>query len=198
MQNILKKIFGFIVFDIVETVVIALAVFVIIYIFIASPHIIVGHSMDTSFSDGEFLLINELSYRFGEPQRGDVIVFKFDATHDYIKRILGLPGDKVEVMNGSLFLNGKQVDESAYVTKDNYTSGLDFLADDKTITVPADKYFVLGDNRRESSDSRQWGFVDKSAIKGKAWVVYWPLQKAEFVPSETYTTQGNVIVASTK
>lgn len=195
MNELLKKVFGFIVFDILETVVIALAIFVVIYVFIASPHIVVGHSMDNSFANNEFLLINEFDYRFQAPQRGDVIVFKFDPTHDYIKRIIGLPGDKVYVHNGYAYVNGKKLDESAYITPGNLTYGLHFLPNDTTVTVPQNQYFVMGDNREESSDSREWGFVDKSAIEGKAWIIYWPVNKAEIVPNITYITKGDTLVA---
>lgn len=197
MPENIKKALHFVIFDLIETVVISLAIFVVIYIFIASPHIVVGHSMDTSFADGEFLLVNEFLYHFQQPQRGDPIVFKFDATHDFIKRIIGLPGDHVYLHGGYVYLNGKKIDEP-YVTKGNLTYGLDFLRDDTQITVPANEYFVLGDNRDESSDSREWGFVDKSAIHGKVFVIIWPPQEMHIVPSYGYTPQGNDLVAQTK
>jgi signal peptidase I len=196
MKNIIKTFVGFVFVDILQTVVVALAIFVVVYIFIASPNIIVGSSMYKSFHDGEFLLTNKLQYHFQTPQRGDVIIFKFDPTHDYIKRVIGLPGDTIMLNEGSVYLNGKKLDESAYITPGNLTYGLDFLQNNKTIQVPAHQYFVLGDNREESSDSRQWGFVDQSAIEGKAWLVYWPLNSVEVAPTIKYTSVGNDIVAS--
>ena len=85
-------------FDILETVVIAFAIFAVIYLFIASPHEVIGKSMEDNFYEGQFLLADKVSYRFREPKRGDVVIFKFDDTHDYIKRVIGIPGDSVEIM----------------------------------------------------------------------------------------------------
>jgi len=191
----LKKVLNFLVFDVIETIVIALAIFVIIDVFITSPHVVSGESMEKSFLNNEFIFINELDYRFGTPERGDVIVFAHDPTHDYIKRIIGLPGDKVMLHNGNVYLNGLELNESLYLTPGNMTYGLDFLANDKTITVPKGEYFVLGDNREESSDSREWGFVEKSAIHGRAWVVYWPANEAEVVSRVKYVKEGDELVA---
>lgn len=196
MKEMLKKVLGFIVFDIVQTVVVALAIFAIVYIFIASPHVIVGHSMDTSFANGEFVLVNKFLYHFEEPQRGDVIIFKYSPTADYIKRIIGLPGDSVELIGGYVYVNGKKLQESAYINPGNLSYGLDFLANNKKIIVPINHYFVMGDNREESSDSREWGFVDKNAIDGKVFLVYWPANEIEIVPSVHYTVEGNELVAT--
>lgn len=197
MKPILKGVLRFLVFDVLETIIISLAIFAFIYYFIASPHIIVGSSMNKSFADGEFLLVNKIDYRLASPQRGDVIVFHYDTTHDYIKRILGLPGDSISVNNGTLYVNGKQVIENIYVTNGNLTYGLDFLHNGETIVVPSHHYFVLGDNREQSSDSREWGFVNIEAIVGKAFLIYWPLQQVEIVPSIQYTVHGGTLVAST-
>jgi signal peptidase I len=195
MLQSLKKILSFLIFDVLETLVIALAIFVVIYVFIASPHIIVGDSMNKDFSNGEFLLVNKLAYRIGNPQRGDVIVFKFDPTHDYIKRIIGLPGDTVSLYNGRVYVDGNVMNEGAYVSKGNYSYGLDFLQEDHMVKVPKDEYFVMGDNREESSDSRQWGFVKRSAIDGKAWIIYWPVKNLELVPGVTYTNHNSSLTA---
>lgn len=116
---------------------------------------------------GEYVVVNRLSYRLGNPQRGDIIVFHFprNPAEEYIKRVIGLPGDIIEVMNGSVYVNGQPLDERYLDVKMNYTG---------TWEVPADHLFVLGDNRNNSSDSHDWGTVPMDYVVGKAVLVYWP------------------------
>lgn len=181
-------------FDILETFVIGIGFFVIVYSFIASPHVIIGTSMDDSFANGEFLFADKVSYRMHNPERGDVIIFKFSESADYIKRIIGLPGDKIMLHDGFVYLNGTKMIETAYIKNGAYTFGMSFLSNDKTITVPKGEYFVLGDNREESSDSRQWGYVSRDVIEGKAWCIYWPLNKVGGVTPVTYKNEIDQIV----
>lgn len=198
MKDTAKNFLNFIVFDVLETIVIALAIFVVIYVFLVSPHIVVGQSMDVTFANGEFLLINEIGYRVSTPQKGDVIVFKFDAEHDYIKRIIAMGGDKVLLKDGSVYVNDEKLNESIYVTPGNLTYGLDFLSNNQEITVPKGKYFVLGDNREASSDSREWGFVDRDKIEGKAWLVYWPVKSFRLMSDVRYKDTNHTLVAYKK
>jgi signal peptidase I len=186
MKNILKTLGGFLL-DFIQTIVTALSIFIIVYLFLFQPHQVKGNSMHTALSDsfdnGEYILTNKVNYRFNKPQRGDVIVFKapHNEDYDYIKRIIGLPGETVKILNGRVYINGLPFDESEYLPSSTLTSAGKFLKEGEEVAIPADKYFVLGDNRSHSSDSRDWGFVNQDNIVGKAWFVYWPLQKLGLV-----------------
>lgn len=157
--------------EIFQTALISLAIFLFVYIFLVQPHRVKGESMVASFEDGELLLTEKISYRFGDPQRGDVIVFEAPVGRrvDFIKRIIGLPGETVEVRGSSIFINGKKIEES-YIK--SLTQG------DEEVTLGQDEYFVLGDNRGASSDSRVFGSIKRSVIRGRVWFVYWPLIKS--------------------
>lgn len=181
-MEILKKVYAFLL-DSVQTFLIAAAIFLVIYVFLFRPFQVLGDSMYPNFYDKEYVLTNLIVLRFQVPRLGDVVVFKAppDPEKDYIKRIIGVAGDTVSVKNGSVYLNGKLLDEGAYLKPDVKTYSGAFLKDGDTITVPADEYFVLGDNRMYSSDSREWGFVPKSAIIGDSMLVYWPLNRIELV-----------------
>ena len=170
--------------DIIEVVVLAIGIFLIVYLLILRPHKIKGQSMHPNFPDGEFLLTEKVTYYRGDPERGDVVVFKPPISEDeFIKRVIGLPGDTISVLNGKVFLNGKELIED-YI-KVNTASGA-FLSEGQVYTVPDGNYFVLGDNRPHSSDSRSWGPITKKVITGKAWVIYYPFDKAGVVPTPTY------------
>lgn len=173
--------------DILQVVVFAVAIFLFIYLLILQPHKIKGESMYPSFLDGEFLLTDKVTYRFREPARGDVIVFKapVNENDEYIKRIIGIPGDKVVVKNGFVYLNGTMLTET-YLAKGTFSASGRFIKEGEEYTVPAGSYFVLGDNRSHSSDSRAWGFVTKAEITGRAWLVYWPPEKAGTIPTVTF------------
>ena len=174
--------------DILEVVVGAIALFLFIYLLVMQPHKIKGLSMFPNFQDSEYLLTDKVSYRFGTPKRGDVVVFKARVAEgeEYIKRIIGLPGDKVSVQNGKVYVNNTLLDEK-YLPQGLETQGNLFLQDGQTVTVPEGQYFVMGDNRPNSSDSRVWGFVTSQEITGKAWFVYWPLNLAGTVKAVSYT-----------
>ena len=169
--------------DTIQSILIAASVFLVIYIFLFRPFEVNGQSMFPNFHDKEYVLTNLITLRFGAPVHGDVIVFKAppDPDKDFIKRIIGLPGDTVMVKDGSVYVNGSLLDESSYLSSDVKTYGGAFLRDGDTITVPPDNYFVMGDNRPYSSDSREWGFVPKGNIIGKSFLVYWPLSEVRTV-----------------
>lgn len=134
--------------------------------------------MQPNYPNGEYLLTDKVTYRFNEPKRGDVIVFEAPNGYDeYIKRIIGLPGETVSLRNGHVYINHKLLDES-YISDSIATVGNLFLKDNEEIKVPPNNYFVLGDNRPYSSDSRSWGFVAKNKITGRAWFIYWPPKNA--------------------
>jgi signal peptidase I len=181
MKKLLQQIGAFFL-DIIETVVLALAIFVLVYLFLVQPHQVRGNSMFPNFHDGEYLLTNKLSYRLGEPKRGDVIVFKApkNEEYDYIKRIVGVPGDKLTIKGGHVYLNDQLLKE-AYLPADFTTSGGSFLREGEEFTIPAGEYLVLGDNRSHSSDSREWGDVPVENIIGKAWLRYWPFNRVGLI-----------------
>lgn len=169
------------VLDFAETVVACLAIFFVVYIFVAQPHQVNGHSMDPTLRTEEYLLTEKVSYRFGKPKRGDIIVFRAPTTAcigdgcDYIKRIIGLPGDRVKVAGGKFYINGEQLDESLYLDESVVTNPGSFTENEREITLGENQYFVSGDNRPGSSDSRYWGPIDQAAIVGKAFFSYWPV-----------------------
>ena len=172
--------------DILEVVVFAIGIFFFVYLLIMRPHKIKGQSMHPNFPDGEYLLTQKISYYLREPERGDVIVFKppISEEDEFIKRVIGLPGDKVEVRNGKVYVNEKELKET-YLT-DVYTAEGQFLAEGEEFIVPDGKYFTMGDNRPHSSDSRSWGPITKKEISGKAWLIYWPPTLAGFIKKVDY------------
>lgn len=170
--------------DILEVIVLAVGIFLIVYLLILRPHKIKGQSMHPNFPDGEYLLTEKVSYYRNDPQRGDVVVFKPPISEDeFIKRIIGLPGDTVMVLNGKVFVNYKELKED-YIKIDTNPSS--FLSDGEKYTVPSGNYFVMGDNRPHSSDSRAWGPITKKVITGKAWLIYYPFNLGGFVPAPIY------------
>jgi signal peptidase I len=181
-MDILRKIYYFLL-DTVQTFLIAAAVFLVIYVFLFRPFEVKGESMYPNFYDKEYVLTNLIALRFQSPARGNVIVFKAppDPEKDYIKRIIGIPGDNVSIKDAKIYINGALLDESSYLKTDVKTYPGAFLTEGKTVQVPDGEYFVLGDNRLYSSDSREWGFVRKDAIIGDSMFVYWPLNRVRFI-----------------
>ncbi len=163
--------------DIIEVVVFAIAIFLFVYLLIMQPHKIKGDSMQPNYPNGEYLLTDKISYRFNDPQRGDVIVFEAPGANgdEFIKRIIGLPGEKIKVEGGKVYINGKILKEE-YLSPTLYTSSGAFLTEGKEYLIPPNNYIVFGDNRIASSDSRSWGPVSRDKIRGKAFFVYWPPQ----------------------
>ncbi len=183
----LKRLLSFFM-DIIQVIVFASAIFAFIYLLILQPHKIKGLSMSPNFPDGEYLLTDKVSYRFHEPERGDVVVFETPTStegEEFIKRIIGLPGERIMVKDGKIFINGRQLNEE-YIERNIYTSAGPFLAEGKTVTVPQEQFFVAGDNRPHSSDSRAWGFIGIKAITGRAWLIYWTISFAGTIKAPTY------------
>ena len=177
-----KKILRFFL-DLLETLAISLAIFLVVYIFFIQPHRVDGLSMYPNLKDGEYLLSDKMSYRFNEPQRGDVVIFHAPRAAcytfsecDFIKRIIGLPGETVELRDGVFYINGEGLMEP-YISEGVRTmaNGInDALAPGKVIVLADDEYIVVGDNREDSSDSRSWGQIRRDDILGKAFFSYWP------------------------
>ncbi len=157
------------VLDLIETVLLALLMFFAINTLTARIRV-ESVSMKPNLIEGDFVLVNRLAYRFSSPQRGDVIVFKYPPdpnTTPYIKRIIGLPGDHIEIHNSQVFVNGNLLSEP-YLKTTTERGG--------QWTVPDKSLFVMGDNRNNSSDSRAWGMVPYDNIIGKAMVIYYPFE----------------------
>ncbi|MGI8419638.1 MAG: signal peptidase I [Candidatus Levyibacteriota bacterium] len=177
-----KKAYAF-TLDLLQTICLAAAIFLVIYIFLYRPFQVSGDSMYPTFKDKEYIMTDMISLKFGDPRRGDVIVFHAppDPEKDFIKRVIGLPGDTVLLKDGFVYINGKQVNESVYLHSDVRTYGGNFLHVGQPFTVPPGNYIAFGDNRPFSSDSREWGLVPIKLIIGKSLFVYWPLSAMRVV-----------------
>jgi signal peptidase I len=169
--------------DLLQTVLLAASIFLVIYIFLFRPFQVSGDSMYPTFKNGEYILTNLIAVKINGIQRGDVIVFQAPPDHekDFIKRVIGLPGETVKLKGGYVYINGKRLDESAYLSSDVKTYGGAFLKDNQPYTIPPNNYIVMGDNRPFSSDSREWGLLAAKAIIGKSFFVYWPLNHMRLV-----------------
>lgn len=160
--------------EITKIVVVALAIVIPIRYFLFQPFLVKGESMEPNFANGDYLIIDELSYRFDKPQRGEVIVFRnpLDLSQRYIKRVIGLPSETIEIKDGKIKIFNQQGSE--ILDETDYFSSSIFTAGNINTTLGEDEYFVLGDNRDASSDSRRWGSLPKDYIIGKVFIRAWP------------------------
>ncbi|MBU1203390.1 signal peptidase I [Patescibacteria group bacterium] len=165
------KKFAILIFEVVKVVLISLAIILPIRLFLVQPFYVEGASMEPNFYQNEYLVIDEISYRFNSPQRGEVIILKDprNTRAYFIKRVIGLPGEEVELKAGRVYINDKILEES-YIA--NFSSD-----DHPKITLGLDEYFAMGDNRVNSLDSRQLGPIQKSGIVGRVWFRGWPLDR---------------------
>ena len=147
--------------------------------------------MESTFLDGDYIFINELAYLIGDPQRGDVAVFKYplDKREFFIKRIVGLPGETVEIKIGKVIIYN-DANPKGIVLPESYLDANQQTIGNMRVELGEDEYFVLGDNRLRSSDSRRWGPLDRSLITGKAMVRLWPLSRVAKIRAIDYPT-GN-------
>lgn len=177
MLKVFKAILEF-VMDILETVVFIGSLFIVVYLFIMQPNQVKGASMDPTFNTGDYIFTSKVTYKFRGYNRGDVVVFKSPKNPDieYIKRIIGLPGDKVMVKDGEVYVNGIKLTENYIAAKTNlWENG--FSKNGEEITVPDGDLFVMGDNRPRSSDSREFGPVPEDSIIGHVFYRYFPSTK---------------------
>lgn len=178
--------------DLIETMAISFSIFLVVYLFFLQPHQVNGQSMVPNFQDGEHVLTDKVSYKMRDPKRGEIVVFHAPPdAHcpegtgcDFIKRILGVPGDTVEVKENAVWVNGNKLPEP-YIPSDfailpgNATKG-------KGVYLGPNEFFVSGDNRPYSSDSRTWGAITKDEIIGRVFFRYWPPSAISAVNKSEY------------
>jgi signal peptidase I len=168
--------------EILNFALIALVVVLPIRMFIAQPFIVSGASMETTFSTGEYLIVDQVSYRFEEPERGDVIIFRYpkDPSKFFIKRIIGIPGDTLEIKGNVVTITNSEYPDGV-ILEEPYV--LDMAPNTNlTETLGDDEYFVMGDNRDASSDSRMWGVLQRDKIVGRAFLRLYPFTEAGVFP----------------
>ncbi len=169
--------------EVVKVVAISLAIIIPVRYFLLQPFYVKGASMEPNYEDHEYLLIDELSFRFREPKRGEVVVFKYpnDPSQYFIKRVIGLPGDGVDVREDGVYVNGNKLDEGAYL------SPTLAIGNTASTVVPSGSYFLMGDNRPASLDSRVFGPVQRSFIVGKTWIRAWPFNRLSHFVAPSYS-----------
>ena len=191
MSTALSAVSGFFL-DLIETFVIGLSLFLVVYLFFMQPHQVSGMSMEPNLHNKDYVLTDKVSYRLGTPQRGDVVVFHAPpAAHcpagtgcDFIKRVMGLPGETIEVKNNAIYVDGTAIPEP-YLPEGTETMPNAFT-NGRSVQLGQDEYFVAGDNRTNSSDSRSWGPITSKNIVGRAFFRYWPVQDIKPIPKQTY------------
>jgi len=167
--------------EVLQTLALAVVLYFLIDFVIARVRV-ENISMLPTLQPGEFVLVNKLAYQLGEFDRGDIVVFHYSAEEDYIKRVIGLPGDVVEVTGGEVRVNDLMLDEPYISASPDYTG---------VWTVPDGSLFVLGDNRNQSSDSHRWGFIEEQSVVGEALVVYWPLDEIKILSQPLIVKANN-------
>ena len=189
MENPIKKYFGTnkkFIWEVAKVVVISLAIIIPIRYFLIQPFYVKGASMEPNFYDYEYLIIDEISYRFDDPQRGDVIVLKDprNTRQYFIKRVIGLPGESVEVKEGEIKIFNTENPDGMILNEDKY---LDIKTGGEiALSLGVDQYFILGDNRSASLDSRIFGPIEEDEIIGKVWIRAWPFSRLNIFKSNEY------------
>ncbi len=161
---------------------IAILIVVPVRLFIAQPFIVSGASMETTFHSGEYLIVDQVTYHFEKPNRGDVIIFRYprDPSKFFIKRVIGLPGDTISIEDGVITITN-EANPKGMILSEEYAETMPPAA--KFVEKVGEReYFVMGDNRDESSDSRSWGVLQEERIVGRAWLRLFPPQQADYLP----------------
>jgi signal peptidase I len=166
-----------------QTILMALVLYFLIDLFMGRVRV-ENISMEPTLMPGQFILVNKMAYRIGDFHRGDIIIFHYprNPSEDYIKRVIGLPGDTVEVRNNMVYVNNQALNEAYIAAEPQYFGSW---------KVPDDQVFVLGDNRNQSSDSHSWGFVPHNLVVGRALVVYWPLENMKILNQVPVVSAAN-------
>jgi signal peptidase I len=170
-----------------KVVIISLAIIVPVRYFLVQPFFVKGASMETAFDDGDYILIDEISYRFRTPERGEIVVFRFpeDKSQFFIKRIVGLPEETIEIKDNKVAISNKQHPEG-FILNEPYLDSEQRTIGNSRIKLDPNEYFVLGDNRLKSSDSRRWGPLNVAFITGRVFFRAWPVNKFGEVQKANY------------
>lgn len=176
MQRYLRPSGDFVI-EVIKVVVISLAIILPVRYFLIQPFYVKGASMEPNFHDYEYLIIDEISYRFNSPVRGQTVVLHDprDPSQFFIKRVLGLPGETISFKNGKVQINGVDIDEAAYLAGDVVTTS----PTNHPVVIGDNEYFLMGDNRSASYDSRRFGPVDESELVGRVWIRAWPFNRLQ-------------------
>lgn len=178
-------------FELLKIVAISLAIIIPIRYYLIQPFYVKGASMEPNFHDHEYLIIDEITYRFSEPKRGDIVVFKYPQNPQeyFIKRVVGLPGEKIQVKDGNVLVyndtykDGAVLDET-YLSEEN--ANRTYSPHEDIISLDDNEYYVMGDNRNSSKDSRNFGPVDRSFLVGRVLFRGWPLDKMGIFKTPSY------------
>lgn len=175
------------IWETIKVVIISLAVVIPVRYFLVQPFFVKGASMEATFNDGDYILIDEISYRFKQPARGDVVVFRYpeDQSQFFIKRIIGLPEETVEIKNGQIIIYNKQHPEG-FILNEPYLAPDQRMAGYLRVKLDPKEFFVLGDNRLQSSDSRRWGPLNQALITGRVFFRAWPIKCFGELPKASY------------
>lgn len=169
-------------YELSKWIIVALALGILVHFFVGTIFIVDGQSMEPNFHSGQYIIVNRWQYNFGKPLRGDAVVLRFPGDPEnkkYIKRIIGLPGEKVEILSGKVYINSQ-------LLKESYIPGYIQTLPNLTRELQGDDYFLMGDNRPNSSDSRIWGICPKRDLIGKAWMILYPVAGNGLVPKVLY------------
>lgn len=180
--------FGLYLLEVVRVVIVALAIIIPIRYFLIQPFYVKGASMEPNFEDHEYLIIDELSYRFRDPQRGDIVVFRYpyDPSQFFIKRIIGMPGERVEIRDGNVRI-ANDAHPNGFLLSEPYLAPGVTTPGERIVGLDPNQFFVLGDNRRQSFDSKDFGSIPRRAIIGRAWLRGWPIEKFGRFTQPEYT-----------
>jgi len=195
MKSFIRSL-GTFLLDTLEIITTAFAIFVVLFLFVVQIHEVNGNSMLPNFQDHEYVLTDKLTYKFRNPRRGEVVIFKAPPhpRDEYIKRLIALPGEKIKIKNNQIIIYNQEhptgfVLNENYLTDEVVTRGKSEIPPDKIVAIPEGHYLVFGDNRENSSDSRHWGEVKEEYLVGRAVVRIWPPTALGMVEHAEYGAQ---------